>query len=137
MIVDGPAFLLTFWGLNEVILASLGLAQIIIYIQRMIVDTEKQEEYMDNMNGYVSFIKGVNLAYDWFNITAVMVFIMTVWVSSFLVAPPQRAERLIWSLQRMYGCCMVGWLLVVTYEILKISSSDFNNFKLRMHFRPY
>ena len=84
MIVDGPGFLLTFWCLNEVILASLGLAQIIIYIQRMIVDTEKQEEYMDNTNGYISFIKGVNLAYDWFNITAVMVFIMTVWVSSFL-----------------------------------------------------
>ena len=81
MIVDGPAFVLTFWGLNEVILASLGLAQIVIYIQRMIVDTAKQEEYMDNTKGYISFIKSVNLAYDWFNITAVMVFIMTVWVS--------------------------------------------------------
>ena len=62
-------------------MTSLGLAQIIIYIQRMVVDTSLQDNYLDNVNGYTSFVKGVDLAYDWYNLTAILVFIMTVWVS--------------------------------------------------------
>ena len=81
MVSDGPSVIFTFWGLVEVVLTSLGLAQVIIYIQRMLVDTSLQDEYLDNVRGYTSFVKGVNLAYDWYNITAVLVFIMTVWVS--------------------------------------------------------
>lgn len=81
MVSDGPSVIFTFWGLVEVVLTSLSLAQVIIYIQRMLVDTSLQDEYLENVNGYTSFVKGVNLAYDWYNITAVLVFIMTVWVS--------------------------------------------------------
>ena len=47
----------------------------------MLVDTALQDNYVNNTDGYTSFVKGVNLAYDWFNLTAIMVFIMTVWVS--------------------------------------------------------
>ena len=49
-----------------------------------------------------------------------------------LVSPPQRAERLIWSLWCTYGCCL-AYMFVATYEISKISS-DIKNSKTRTCF---
>lgn len=80
--MDGPLSILTFWTLVDVVLACLCVAQIVLYIQRIVTDTSLQEQYMANgSEDFTSFMKGLGLAYDWYNITAILVFIMTIWVS--------------------------------------------------------
>ena len=81
---DGFTQLLEFTMVYEAVIISLCIAQLILYIHRVIRDTALHEDYLDNMVGYTSFIDGVSLSGQWSNINAVLVFMLTVWVSRIL-----------------------------------------------------
>lgn len=108
LVSDGVAELLSFWGGFDAVLTALCVAQISVYVQvrikhldfkpkcehleeieasvsccssqRMLTDTSLEDQYLKKPGDFTSFAHGLRLACDWYNLSAVLVFCMTVWV---------------------------------------------------------